>query len=454
MQHINLAKDFAKNTLNDWENQLKKDLSASEFEKLASWNEIEEIRINAIHTQETGKINHLIPGQFPYTRGNSLITKPLNNVQTIDIENEDESNRLALELLMTGCNSLRFNLSSKENIQFERLFLNIEFQFIKCYITIQNLNQYYELKNYFNSEFPGELIICYDHLNVKNEELFSAMIKDLAKKQMFSLEVAGNNIQASGASAYQEIAFCISTGLAYLEDLMERGFTIDEASACIHFSIGIGSNYLIEIAKIRSLRKIWSFVLSKYSPKHNCSFNCNLKAVIGTLNKSRFDSNMNLIRQTTESISAIIGGVENIEITTLGDESASELKFSRRMAINIPLILSEESYLNNTIDALGGSYVLEHLCIEIENKSWSFFQNIQRKGGIFNQLALDFLSQEILKKAQLRIEKMLTGEDILIGINKYQSSSTELDSPISHKFYLGIPDLNLENEYLKAHAKN
>ena len=184
---------------------------------------------------------------------------------------------------------------------------------------------------------------------------------------------------------------------------MDRGLTIDEAAACLHFNVGVGSNYFYEIAKIRAIRILWSKIIETYGVSHACSYNTRITGIVGFTNKSLKDPYTNLLRQTTEAMSLAFAGVH--AICVLPYDQASEkgaTSLSTRMAVNIPLILQEESYLDKVIDPLSGSYTIEYLTNEIAEKAWNSFQEIENEGGIGAENAQNSLKTTISEKAQLR----------------------------------------------------
>jgi methylmalonyl-CoA mutase len=257
--------------------------------------------------------------------------------------------------------------------------------------------------------------------------------------------INGFKLQQTGATTWQENAFCLNAGHEYILELMNDGFTIDEAAACVSFHIGIGSNYFYEIAKIRAFKQLWSKIIAAYHPEHACSHNCSITAVLGHLNKSLQDPHTNLLRQTTEAMSALSGGVDQIVILPYdfySTTSASEL--SERMAVNIPLILKEESYFDIVIDPVGGSYSLEQLTEKIGRKTWSEFQRIEQDGGLLDESARDQFSTRVNTKRTARIEHFKNDKQLLIGINKYLNPEKIEQSWQTLPSYLGNEGLNFE----------
>lgn len=443
---LEFTSDFPSSSLNDWLNQLKKDLSESDFQKLNFKDVIEELEIKAVQNDENTSINHSIPGEFPFLRGIKKTSFDWTNGILLKEENSKVLNSKALTALMNGVDSLTIDLTVLKG-DYLTAFENIGFEYIHAHFILKDELQFKQLLSYFQNQLPTNCWLHSDYLENTDNELFHAILNHLKDKQYPAFLVNGFNVQQCGSTSWQEIAFCLSTGHSYLVHLLKSGLTIDEAAACIHFQVGIGSNYLIEIAKIRVLRAMWAKVINAYSPVHKCSCAIQLGAIIGTMNKSLSDPHTNLLRQTTEIMSAIAGGVQHIialPYDSHAENGASEL--AQRMAINISLLLKEESYFNKVIDPLGGSYALEDLTLQIAEKSWFFFQELEKLDGTFTPECMAFFQHAIRNKRKQRIDRIKSAETILIGINKYQ-----LNNPLELKFkgaenYLDMPDLNYERE--------
>lgn len=448
---IGLRSMFAPSTLEDWIVQLKKDLKGEGFDKLLRNDEVEEINYPTYHHAESNKIIAQIPGKFPFTRGLKTAKNDWDNGHLIRVEREILANQKALELLMKGCDLLIFDLRNCSSNDWQRLFQKIQFEFIKVQLIIESKEQFESLQSYFGNSFPTSIRFNIDFLENNDEELFHSLVNNSKKNQLPFCFVNGFSVQQCGATSWQEIAFCISTGHEYLVKLMQAGLTIDQAAACIHFSIGIGSNYFMEIAKIRALKHVWSSIIKEYSPIHSCTYNCSISAQIGFMNKSLIDPHTNLLRQTTETMSAATGGVESIIVHPY--DSVSEngtTTLSERMALNISLILKEESYFDGVIDPLGGSYAIEDLTQKIGIKSWELFQQIEEKGGIVTSNAIEFFKNAVLEKAEIRKQEIISNKKTLIGINKYSNNAPVTNNFKSAPDYLGMQTLIFERELIAA----
>ena len=260
--------------------------------------------------------------------------------------------------------------------------------------------------------------------------------------------VDGYKIQQVGASVQQELAYTLSKANEYLSSLLSEGFSVGEAASLVHFNFGIGSNYFNEIAKIRAFKTMWLFILEKYGFVEGKSAYVNISATIGFVNKSLKDPYTNLLRQSTEAMSAIVSGVDMLTILpydSISTKGASD--FSLRMAQNIPLILKEESYFDKVVDPLSGSYSIEKLTKEVQNISWKLFQKLESLGGVDNVECQEYFVSEIQKVVSLKKEAYLIGKT-LIGVNKYKSPTEELnDWKVSDLVY-GMKQFIIEKEIL------
>ncbi len=166
------------------------------------------------------------------------------------------------------------------------------------------------------------------------------------------------------------------------------------------------------------------------------------------MNKSLSDPYTNLLRQTTEAMSAINGGIDGIVILPYDNKStkrSSEL--AERMALNISSILKEESYLNKVIDPLGGSYSIEVLTELIGKKAWALFQSMDNDGGITSDNVMANFKKMVNEKRSIRIEQITSGTQVNIGINKFMNPDTVNDEWVEQEQYLGLLPLIYEQEY-------
>jgi methylmalonyl-CoA mutase len=242
----------------------------------------------------------------------------------------------------------------------------------------------------------------------------------------------------AGASSVQELGCALATGARYLTEMTERGMTIDEAAQQIRFSLAIGPNFFMEIAKLRAARVLWAQVVKAYGGNAE-SQKIVMHVRTGLYNKTQKDPYVNMLRTTTEALSGAIAGVDSMcvgnfdEVTRLPDE------FSRRISRNSQIILQEECELAAVIDPAGGSWAVEWLTNEISEKAWDFFKSIEAKGNIIRALASGYVQEEIAKTAASNDKQLNARRSSLVGTNVYPNLE-EKDLEVKPQDYAAVRD--------------
>lgn len=426
----------------EWQAKLIADLKGKDPSILQVNDEIEELNFSSFHHKEDRLNEQEVPGNYPYTRGMNRAKNTWNNLALVHVRDEADANKIALKKLMSGATGLVF-AALQSDLNWEKVLEGIELSAIQTQFYLTSVNDYHKLREITKG---NELNIQYnfDFIQYNKPEEIQEILRSHAAGQRFAM-INGKGVFRIGATTWQEVAFCLSTGHSYLVELMKSGMSIDDASACIGIQIGVGSNYFYSIAKIRALRKLWAKMIQAYTPEHDCSHNCMITAIIGHSNKSLSDPYTNLLRQTTETLSALAAGVDNVLVLPYdlySKNGRSEL--AARMALNIPLILQEESYLDLVIDPIGGSYAIEHLTEEIAQKAWSYFQELETIGCMFEDAGRAKLIEDLTRKRNQRVEHFREGKQTLIGINKFPNPDAKPSDWLDLPTYLGVPALNYE----------
>ena len=443
-----LFSDFPKVSKLEWEEKLTKELKGADFNSSLRRNdEIEELEYATYaHTSDqTSTIE--IPGEAPFLRGNKSVNNDWNIASLVVVEDEKEANKKALDLLMSGTTALVFQFK-KENTNLSTLFDQIGFEFIQTQFTVTSFLQFEALTSYFKGK-ENCLILYRVDFQLDNElstefSKFASLSKGLNVRFCF---VDGFSIQQTGATIIQELAIALANGNEYLIRLINEGYSVDEAASSIHFSIGVGSNYFYEIAKVRAFRKLWNSIVEAYKPTNHSVSKAIITAEIGFINKSLKDPYTNLLRQTTEAMSVISAGVESVLVHPYDAKSVKGIsELSARMATNISLILKDESYFDKVIDPIGGSYSIEQLTEQIAQKAWVKFQEIDALGGLLTLEAKSKLAVEIKAKVALKLEKIKSGKQMLIGVNKYPNPQTETNDWLPEENFFGLKKLIFERD--------
>lgn len=251
-----------------------------------------------------------------------------------------------------------------------------------------------------------------------------------------------------GSSAVQELGIAIAEGIFYLEKFQEAGLELDEIFAKIIFQFSIGSNFFMEIAKLRAARVLWSRVSSVYGANEDKS-RMNIAAETSTITKTLHDPYVNLLRAGNEAFAAVVGGIQYLHVSPF-DDLTGVTSFSERIARNTQLLLKEEAHLKKVIDPAGGSWYVEHLTNELAEKAWGFFQQIEANGGILETLKSNWLQQEIAAVYEEKIHDIQTRRKSIVGTNVYANLDelvTYNNPPAKNSFFA-----NGKNSIIKIEA--
>lgn len=432
-----LFSNFSPASLSEWEAVLLKELKGEPIEKLHKINKIEEIAFPAYVHKDAVQTAFSDPGAPPFTRGNQCDSNDWHVATPFRISDVKKNNTEILHALMHGTTALVLEAENGDPIDFRVLLNEVGLEYIHTTLHAQSLDQVRAFLDYAQGA-PTAVLFA------DNRSLIP-LVTSAANCRLFTIQ--GNLVQAAGGSTWQELSIALAEGHDLLVDMLDQGISIDQAASCIRFQFGLGNKFFFEVAKFRAFRSAWARIVSAYEPEHAHAGAASITAVSGFLHTSLKDPYTNLLRQTTEALSAVVGGIDSLVLYPYDWYAAqSNTPFTRRMATNISLLLKEESYLDKVIDPAGGSYAIELLTQEIAERTWAEFQRIEREGGITNADLRAVLSQEISAKATLRQQAVADKSEKLIGINVFPNPETvdhtwkELPAAWNH-----LPTLVLEN---------
>ena len=260
--------------------------------------------------------------------------------------------------------------------------------------------------------------------------------------------VKSNVFANGGANDVQEVAYTLATGVAYLRELLKRGLTIDEAASQIMFGFSMGANFFMQIAKLRAIRPIWAQIVKAFGGNAE-SQKIHIHGRPSKFFKTIYDPYVNVLRDTTQLFSGIVGGVDSFENSNFDEPVRKGDEFSRRISRNMQIILREEFGLLQPIDPAGGSWAVETLTKQIKEKIWEEFQVVEGKGGILAALKEGYPQEEIGKILAARFKAAETRKDRIVGNNMYPNMIEERidERPEDHVENLKIRTKTIE-EYL------
>ena len=251
-------------------------------------------------------------------------------------------------------------------------------------------------------------------------------IIDFTSKKMpkfNSISISGYHMQEAGASLVQELAFTIADGIEYIRAANRRGLLVDDFAPRLSFFFAIGMDFFMEAAKLRAARYLWSEWTKKL-------FNCKdiksqmLRTHCQTSGASlqEQDPYNNIIRTTIEALAATLGGTQSLHTNSFDEAIGLPTDFSAKIARNTQLILQYETGITNTVDPLAGSYFVENMTKEIIDKANDLIEKIEAMGGMTVAVIKGFPKSEIEKSATKRQAKIDSGEQVIVGVNKFKSN--------------------------------
>ncbi|MCM3566946.1 methylmalonyl-CoA mutase [Neobacillus mesonae] len=235
------------------------------------------------------------------------------------------------------------------------------------------------------------------------------------------INVCGYHIRDAGGNAIQEIAFALSAATTYVETALEAGLKVDDFAPRLSFFFISQIDFFEELAKFRAARRIWAKLMrEKYSAKKPESLRLRFHCQTAGSSLTAKQPMNNIIRTTLEALAAVLGGAQSLHTNGMDEALAVPSEEAMQLALRTQQIIAEESGVVNTIDPLGGSYFIETLTNQIEEKVWGYLEEINRRGGYVQCVQQGYFEQEIAKSAYTLEREKTSGERTVVGVNKYK----------------------------------
>ena len=236
-----------------------------------------------------------------------------------------------------------------------------------------------------------------------------------------SISISGYHMQEAGANLVQELAFTLADGLEYVRAATDRGLDVDDFAPRLSFFFCIGMNFFMEAAKLRAARTLWARWMQKlFSPTDERSLMLRTHCQTSGASLSEQDPYNNIIRTTIEAMAATLGGTQSLHTNSFDEAISLPTDFSARIARNTQLILQHETGITDTVDPLAGSYYVETLTAELIEKADALITEIQDMGGMTVAVQDGLPKREIEKMATARQARVDSGQDVIVGVNKYK----------------------------------
>ncbi len=413
----NLFTEFTGVTSAQWKEQIIKDLKGVDFNQLI-WKTHNGFDVNPFYTSE-----NLTQKHEPLFANNDW-----DICEHIVVADEKEANQRALKALEGGASGISFFISKK--ISTAELIKNISLEHIYSQFTITNdaLHVLDDLRNHYGkvNQHEGK-IKCFVnidplHLLAFYGEWHRDEPKDLAVlNKLKHIPVNIGLYEDAGASTVNELAIGLAHTNEYFNYLSDQNSLKDKS---LHFSLSVAPDFFTEIAKFRALRKLIALLQEQYKT----NFPIHIHAQTTMVDKSNLDIYNNMLRTTTEAMSAVIGGADSLTVLPYNQGFEVTTDFSSRISRNQQHVLKEESYLNKVADISAGSYYIESITDTIAEKAWEQFKVIESKGGFLACLKNNFIQDLISDGANSLHEEFANGKLVLVGVNKFQNPNDSVRS--------------------------
>ena len=414
----NLFQDFEKITSKQWKNQIQFDLKGADYNDTLVWESLEGIKVKPFYHNDEDAVTNAV----------STTNTQFSIVQDIYVNDTEKSLAKANEALNRGAESIRFiipnneidsaflinNINSPKAVYLQLLFLDAD---VIAQINEEAAKQSFEI---FVLVDPIHQL-GFDGNFYKDGNSDFATLNEINKKadNINWLTVNATTYQNAGANMIQQVAYTLAHANEYLNRIenFDKNITVE---------VAVGGNYFFEIAKIRAIRLTLNALAEAYS--ENISFHIIAKPT--RRNKTIYDYNVNMLRTTTECMSAILGGADDVENLAYDAVFHKTNEFGERISRNQLLILKEESYFDKVNNPADGTYYIENLTNQLAEKGLELFKDIEKNGGLISQLIDGTIQRKIGESAEKEQALFNEGKEVLLGTNKYPNAQDQMKNDL------------------------
>ena len=235
------------------------------------------------------------------------------------------------------------------------------------------------------------------------------------------ISISGYHMHEAGASAVQELAFTLADGLAYIDAAKASGLKVEAFAPRLSFFFAIGMDLFMEAAKLRAARVLWAQLLQqRYGVSDPKALMLRTHCQTSGVSLTEQDPLNNIVRTTIEALAAVLGGTQSLHTNSYDEALALPSDTAARIARNTQLIIAEESGITRTVDPLGGSYYVESLTQQLVDAALKLIEKVDASGGMAKAVEDGWVQADIQKTAAEKQARIDTGEQVIIGVNKYR----------------------------------
>ncbi|MFB9051524.1 methylmalonyl-CoA mutase family protein [Formosa undariae] len=427
-----LFSDFKPVTKDAWLEKVNIDLKGGDFNRRLVWKNLNGIDIQPLYNTEDA---------IDYLKNTGENAQALVNYRSVVVTTAESGNALALKAVVEGINGLVFQIKSKVSASalLKGLDLNtITVSFVLSENTLEFTTDFFSYaeknvthKSNLKGYFDLGVILNYVTTGSLGANIFETLAKVTALGTGFSnfktVTISGTVFLDSGANQVQEVAYTLNALVYVIEELDTQNISAETVFNSLHIQLAIGSEYFVEMSKYRALNSLVHKVADSYGVS---SFKFALTAKTSIWTKSVTDAHANMLRSTTEAMSAILGNVDGILVDAYDKEFKDPSDFSSRISGNITTILKEESYFGKVANPVDGSYYVEEVSTQVATKALELFKAIETDGGFFKAFEAEKIQQQIAEIRQTKIKLISQRRLPMVGVNKYPNLMEKLDPKV------------------------
>jgi methylmalonyl-CoA mutase len=406
----NLLDEFAPISTAAWEEAIARDLKGADYTKKLVWQTDEGLAVKPYYRAED--LAELPP---PVVHANT----PWRIREEVDATDPEQANRAAINAVAAGAEEIAFhNVVVCNTSDLGLLLANLQ-----------------EIPVHFPNAGEPLLRLLIERLKTRHDQAqvstgfnplanldFAPEVLLTAPAALVPFTIDSSELEEAGATAVEEIGFTLAAAVDFLAEMQSRHVDLNRAAAAVAFSFAIGSNYFFQIAKFRAFRSLWARALESFAV-NTTDLPVRIHARTSRWNKTIYDPHVNVLRATTEAMSAILGGVSSLSVAPFDECYKSPDESSRRLARNTQIILKRESLLAHVSDPGAGSYCIELITDFLAREGWSSMQKIEAAGGYRKALAAGHIRHTLDHSLAAKEKAVHSRRRVFTGTNQFADPS-------------------------------
>jgi methylmalonyl-CoA mutase len=419
-----LFNDFEGVSSKAWKQKIQVDLKGADYNDTLIWKTNEGINVKPFYHSDEFKT-------LPEVSNTKATDWKI--CQFVEVSDAKVANLKAIDAIARGAESILFQIKT-ETISVEDLFQNIDLKQISIEVKCDFISEKFSNK-FKNSTFHCDII----YNLAKTGNWYSSLKDDHIKfeaivKSTNQLSIDTELYQNAGATIVQQLSYSLAHANEYLNHLDNLITSEAKQSLQVTFNVTVGSNYFFEIAKLRALRQLWETLASEYGVNTDCK----IITTPSKRNKTIYDYNVNMLRTTTECMSAVLGGANTICNLPYDSLYHKPNEFGDRISRNQLLVLKQESYFDKVNNPADGAYYIESLTEQFSEKALQLFKNIEANGGFLQQIKKGTIQRKIKESAAKEQADFDSEKLVLLGSNKHPNLADKMKNELEISPFLKI----------------